>query len=137
MTVLEHDPPRTGDRVVLWTWIAVILAPIGLVLGVVVAFVLGEAVDHWYLGPVPALVALAAPTAAAVLAARTAEAAHRSGPAAVVVSGLLLLAALVALPTVVYSFEGFLLVVSAVGLAAVVVAFGVETVRSHGRHRPG
>ena len=134
MTVLERGWPRAGTRTAIWAWIAVALVPLGLVLGVVIAFLLGEGDQVFLLGLVPALVSLAAPVAAIVLAARVAQAGQRSGKAAVVVSGLLLVTTLAALPTLIYSFEGFVLVMGALILAGLVAAVGVAVVKSRKHH---
>ena len=135
MTVVVRGRSRSGRSPGLWTWVAVALVPIGLAAGLPLAFLLGERDVSPAPGLLPGVVASAAPVVAVVLAARTARDGHRSGPAAVV-SGLLLLATLVALPTLVYSAEGFLPVMSVLGLAALVSTTGVAVVRSHGRHRP-
>jgi uncharacterized membrane protein len=110
------------------------LVPVGLTLGIVIAFLLGEDDSVFLLGLAPALVSLAAPVAAVVLAARAAQAGQRSAKAAVVVSGLLLVAALAALPTLIYTFEGFVLVIGALILAVLVLALGVAVVKSRRRH---
>lgn len=135
MTVVVRGRSRSGRSPGLWTWVAVALVPIGLAAGLPLAFLLGERDVSPAPGLLPGVVALAAPVVAVVLAARTARDGHRSGPAAAVVSGLLLLATLVALPTLVNSAEGFLPVMSVLGLAALVATTGVAVVRSHGRHR--
>lgn len=134
MSVLEHNLARAGARTATWAWIAVALVPVGLALGIVIAFLLGEDYPVFLLGLVPALVSLAAPVAAVVLAARAAQAGQRSAKAAVVVSGLLLVAALAVLPTLIYTFEGFVLVMGALILAVLVTALVVALVKSRRRH---
>lgn len=69
------------------------LAPVGLILGVLGAFLGGGTGPAMMLAP--ALLILAAPTAAVILAVAAARAGQRSGRAAVVAAGVLLVAALV------------------------------------------
>jgi hypothetical protein len=81
----------------LWAWIAVALAPVGCGVGIVRAFLSGEGQAEG-IGPVTVgvlgvLLFVAGPTAAVSLAVQAAQAGHRSGKVAVVVSGLVLLAA--------------------------------------------
>ena len=98
MTVSKRRPVH-GGRLALGAWIAVALAPVGWVLGIVLAFFSGEG-EAKGIGPVTlgirgVLLFVAAPATAVVLAVRAARAGHRSGRIAVVVSGSLLLATLV------------------------------------------
>lgn len=88
-----------ANRLALGAWIAVALTPYGWVLGIAnFAFLSGEG-EAKGIGPVTgiqvALLLVAAPATAVVLAVWAARAGHRSGRIAVVVSGLLLLATLV------------------------------------------
>jgi hypothetical protein len=80
-------------------WIAVVLAPAGWVLGIVLAFLSGEGEAHG-MGPVTVgllglLVFVTAPATAVVLAVRAARAGQQSGSIAVPVSGSRLAATLV------------------------------------------
>ncbi len=95
VTVVEHRRPPTRSKLALWAWIALGLIPVGLILGVLEAFAAEGTGGR--LGLVPALLILAAPTAAFILAVAAARAGQRSGTAAVVVAGVLLVAALVLL----------------------------------------
>ncbi len=98
MSTLTRRPAQAG-KLARWTWIAVALTPVGWALGIVLAFLSGEG-DAKGAGPVTlgilgVLLFVVAPATAVVLATRTARAGHRSGKAAVTVSGALLLATLV------------------------------------------
>jgi hypothetical protein len=92
VTVVEHRRPPTSSKLARWAWIAVGLAPVGLILGVLGAFLAGGTGTALMLAP--ALLILAAPTAAVILAVAAARAGQRSGRAAVVAAGVLLVAAL-------------------------------------------
>ena len=83
MTVSERRPVH-GGRLALWAWIAVALAPVGWVLGIVLAFLSGEGeakgIGPVTLGILGVLLFVAAPATAVVLAVRAARAGH-TGPA--------------------------------------------------------
>jgi hypothetical protein len=88
-----------ASRLALGAWIAVALTPYGWVFGIAnFVFLSGEG-EAKGMGPVAgiqvALLLVAAPATAVVLAVRAARAGYRSGRIVVVVSGLLLLATLV------------------------------------------
>jgi hypothetical protein len=100
MTALKRSPAHTGN-LVLWTWTAVALTLVGWFWGLLaIAYShLGDVTDVSMMTGGVVLFA-EAPGAAVVLAIHAARAGHRSGRIAVVVSGLLLLATIVALTLV-------------------------------------
>ncbi len=126
MTAVKHRPPQASNQSARRAWVAVALTPVGLILALVAGFAWAEApaggVATWSLGTVPvALLAVAAPTAAVILAIQAARAGERSGRAAVVVSVLLLLGMFVLVGT-----GGFFLgsIIVLVLVAAVLGVFG-------------
>jgi hypothetical protein len=98
VTLVKQRRSHPSGRLALWAWIAVALAPVGCGVGVVLAFLSGngqaEGIGPVAVGVLGVVLFVAGPTAAVILAVQAARAGHRSGKAAVVVSGLLLLAAL-------------------------------------------
>ena len=124
MTTLKRPPAHT-DNLALWTWIAVALTPLGWFSGfLAIAYShLGDVTD---VGMMTTGIALfvEAPAIAVVLAVYAARSGHRSGKIAVVVSGLLLLAALIFL-TLVYWWIGL----PVTGVVAVLVLAGVRSRR--------
>ncbi len=126
MTAVKHRPPQASSRPARQAWVAVALTPVGLFLALVAGFAWAEApeggVAPWSLGTVPvALLAVAAPMAAVILAIRAARAGERSGRAAVWVSVLLLLGMFVLV-----GVGGFFLgsIIALVLVAAVLGVFG-------------
>ena len=124
MTTLKRPPAQT-DNLALWTWIAVALTPLGWFSGfLAIAYShLGDATDAGMM-TTGVVLFVEAPAIAVVLAVYAARAGHRSGKVAVVVSGLLLLAALVFL-TLVYWRIGL----PVTGVVAVLVLAGVRSRR--------
>ncbi|HVM65488.1 MAG TPA: hypothetical protein VMU14_11550 [Acidimicrobiales bacterium] len=105
MTALEHQNPRTEGRLALRAWIAVAMIPVGWMLVLVAGFAGGEG-EHAgtaLASVLPALVALAAPTAAVLLGVGAARARQRTGWAAAWAAGVLLVATAVLLPVLVIS----------------------------------
>lgn len=105
MTALEHQNPRTEGRLAFRPWIAVALVPVGWMLVLVAGFAggEGESTGAALAAFLPALVALAAPTAAVLLGVGAARAGERTGWAAAWVAGVLLVATAVLLPVLVIS----------------------------------
>ena len=124
MTTLKRPPAQT-DNLALWTWIAVALTPLGWFSGfLAIAYShLGDVTDVGML-TTGVVLFVEAPAIAVVLAVHAARSGHRSGKVAVVVSGLLLLAALVFL-TLVYWWIGL----PVTGVVAVLVLAGVRSRR--------
>jgi hypothetical protein len=124
MTTLKRPPAHT-DNLALWTWIFVALTPLGWFSGfLAIAYShLGDVTDVGMM-TTGVVLFVEAPAIAVVLAVYAARAGHRSGKIAVVVSGLLLLAALVFL-TLVYWWIGL----PATGVVAVLVLAGVRSRR--------
>lgn len=126
MAAVKHRPPQASNRSARRAWVAVALTPVGLILALVAGFAWAEApaggTAPWSLGTVPvALLAVAAPTAAVILAIGAARAGERSGRTAAVVSVLLLLGMFVLL-----GVGGFFLgsIIALVLVAAVLGVFG-------------
>lgn len=93
VSLVEHRRRPASSKLARWAWVAIGLAPVGLVLGALGAFLAGGTGTALMLAP--ALLILAAPTAAVILAVAAAGAGQRSGKAAVAVASVLLAAALV------------------------------------------
>ena len=92
---LTHDcsetrAPHTQGRSARWAWIAVVLAPVGLLADTALGFLSGAGGGNGQqvVGVVFALLALAFPTLAVYLAVGAVGRGHASGRAAVAVSGL-------------------------------------------------
>ena len=124
MTTLKRPPAHT-DNLALWTWIAVALTPLAWFSGfLAIAYShLGDVTDVGML-TTGVVLFVEAPAIAVVLAVHAARAGHRSGKVAVVVSGLLLLAALVFL-TLAYWWIGL----PVTGVVAVLILAGVRSRR--------
>ena len=124
MTTLKRPPAQT-DNLALWTWIAVALTPLGWFSGfLAIAYShLGDVTDTGMMTTGVALF-VEAPAIAVVLAVYAARAGHRSAKIAVVVSGLLLLAALVFLILVQWWIG-----LPVTGVVAVLVLAGVRSRR--------
>ena len=122
MTTLKRPPART-DNLALWTWIAVALTPFGWFSGfLAVAYShLGDVTDAGVM-TTGIVLFVEAPAIAVVLAVYAARAGHRSGRIAVMVSGMLLLGALVFL-TLAYWWIGL----PVTGVVAVLVLAGVRS----------
>ena len=131
MTVTKRRLTR-ADKLALGAWITVGLTPAGWVLGVVLALMScegeAEGAGPVALGITGVLLFGAAPAAAVILAVHAARAGHRSGRAAVMVAGALLLATLVL--TMLLGWIGLIVV------AAVTVLVFVATA-SRGQPPPG
>jgi hypothetical protein len=130
MTGLKPQPGR-ADVLAALAWAAVALTPVGWFYGALsVAYShLGDVTDVSMMTGGIVLFA-AAPTSAFILAVYTARAGHRSGKVAVVVSGLLLLATIVA--TLLFNGEAWPASPGwfGVAVAAVIVMLVLAWVRS-------
>ena len=128
MTTLKPRPDPAQTLAAL-AWAAVALTPVGWFYGFL-AFAYSHLGDVTDVGMMTAGVVLfaAAPTSAFILAVYAARAGHRSGKAAVVVSGLLLLATIVV--TVVFALMNGQWIGQAVAMAAVVAVLVLAWVLS-------
>lgn len=131
MVNLERRHADAGARAARWAWIAVAVVPVGLALGLVLALAGIRLGDSGALILAAALVWIAAPTAAVVLAVRAARAGQPTGRLVMVAAGLLF----AAIPALTVALLGPL--VALVGLAATLVAGGVVALRlrSDRQHR--
>lgn len=116
--------PDVSCRSARPAWIAIPLVPVGLALGVAVSLLDGEGNGSsagGFAGLGPAVLSVAAPTAAVILAVRAASAGQPSARVAVAIAWLLLVGTFVVLPIAVISLgAGWI-----IALVAVVAVLGM------------